>query len=157
MQQSTCICIYCLDNSFFCSPWNYSEMRGLLRVGFGSEVFSAVHTRDIFVRLKAFIALQGESYPQTSRRRWLCLELHMCDGSVWWIWSVWWVLFPESLCCSAPKEKGQQEGVSLVKAGLNMGLGFLSPHQVVHLWHVTPCGPNRTEMLGKKTSCLQFF
>lgn len=37
-------------------------------------VFSAADTRDIFVRLEAFIALRGEGCPQTGRRGWPATE-----------------------------------------------------------------------------------
>lgn len=139
----------------FALPGTISETRGLLRVGLGSVAFSAVDIRDIFVGLEALVALWGEGWPWAGRRAWLATSCLWCDR---WIWSVWCVLLPEPPHCSAPEEKGRQDGVSLVKAGLNTALGF---YQLIR-WcfcmyqHLTPDGLNHTEML-RKPELLRFF
>lgn len=76
-------------------------MRGLLRVGFGSVVFGAAGTRDIFVRLEAFVALCGEGCPQAGRRGRLPTSCRLCDGSDLYDGSC----SPNPPRCSALKER----------------------------------------------------
>lgn len=80
MQQITCIYVDCLYNNFLCSPLNYFEMCGLLRVGFGSAFFNSAHSRDILVRLEGGLL--------TERQRGMtCLEVRVTSvmGDTPWI------------------------------------------------------------------------
>jgi len=124
----------------FALPGTISEMRGLLRAGFGSAVFSAVAARDVFVRLEAVIALRGEVCPQAGGGGWLATSC-LCVMDLICVR----VLLPE------PPEKGQQEGVT--SSELGSAQSWVSSHLIG--WcicvyqHVTPDGPGRTETLGK--------